>query len=385
MRVSATKTAPRVERNSYITSKKIKGYGTNNDYPQKILEIVNSSGTGKTCMDVYIKFVEGAGFTDQLLAEAILNLRNEKSNSLLRKFAKDLKHFNGFACLVKYNGLGFPIEYYNVPFENCRIEIDNKGVYTGRVAVYPDWTGLTGKAFRIQDVKFINKFDPYTVLDEITEAGGPESYLGQIMYFTADGDFEYPISPFDPIVTDMLTEESVSTVKYRNAKFNFLHAGMLIRKGRKPRTLDNGAVDPNDPYNQEQIESSRMISKWQGDENAAKILVVDVDADEEKPEIVPFVTNNYDRQYEVTERTVQQNIGSMFRIPPVLLGKDVGNGFGSDLLLNAYSFMNSVTSDERRMIEEAFKILLEYYSVKFTDFSIAPAEYVPNVQNTTAP
>jgi hypothetical protein len=383
MRVSATKTAPRVERNSYITSKRIKGYGTNNDYPQKILEIVNSSGTGKTCMDVYIKFVEGGGFTDQLLAEAVLNLRNEKSNSLLRKFAKDLKHFNGFACLVKYNGLGFPVEYYNVPFENCRIEIDTKGVYTGKIAVYPDWTGLTGKAFRMQDVKFVNKFDPNTVLDEIAEAGGPESYLGQVLYFTADGDFEYPISPFDPIVTDMLTEESVSTVKYRNAKFNFLHAGMLIRKGKKPKTMD-GNTDINDPYNQEQVESARMISKWQGDENAAKILVVDIDADEEKPEIVPFVTNNYDRQYEVTERTVQQNIGSMFRIPPVLLGKDVGNGFGSDLLLNAYSFMNSVTSDERRMIEEAFRMLLEFYMTKFTDFSIKPAEYVPNVQNTTA-
>jgi hypothetical protein len=326
-------------------------------------------------MDVYIKFVEGAGFTDQSLAEAILNLRGEKSNSILRKFAKDLKHFNGFACLVKYNGLGFPAEYYNVPFENCRIEINQKGEYTGRIAVYPDWTGLTGKAFKMENVKFVYAFDPTKVQEQIIEAGNPESYLGQILYFTADGDFEYPISPFDPIVTDMLTEESVSTVKYRNAKFNFLHAGMLVRKGKKPRTLDNGALDPNDAYNQEQIESSRMISKWQGDENAAKILVVDIDSDEEKPEIVPFVTNNYDRQYQVTESTVQQNIGSMFIIPPVLRGIDVGTGFGSELIKNAYDFMNSVTGNERRMISETFQKLLEFYITKFEDFSITPIKY----------
>jgi hypothetical protein len=138
MRVSATKTAPRVERNVYITSKRIKAYGLNNDYPQKVLEIVNSSGTGKVCMDTYVKFVEGAGFTDQVLGNTVLNSRGERSNSLLRKFSKDLKNFNGFACLVKYNGLGLPYEYYNVPFEQCRLEIDREKEYTGRIAVYPD-------------------------------------------------------------------------------------------------------------------------------------------------------------------------------------------------------------------------------------------------------
>jgi hypothetical protein len=383
MRVSATKTAPRVERNVYLTSQHIKGYGTNNDYPQKVLEIVNSSGTGKTCMDTYIKFVEGAGFTDKVFSETVINSRNERTNTLLRKFARDLKTLNGFACLVKYNGLGFPAEYYNVPFEFCRIEIGTALEYTGRIAVHPDWTGLNGRPFRKQDVKFFNIFNPQNAQVEIAEAGGPENYLGQIFYFTADGDFEYPISPFDPIITDMLTEESVSTVKHRNAKYNFLHAGMIVRKGKKPRTLDNGTIDPNDPYNQEQMESARYISKWQGDENAAKMLVVDIDADEEAPVIVPFVTNNYDRQYEVTEKTVQQNIASMFLIPPVLRAIDVGTGFGSLLVGEAYQFMSSVTSNERRMLSESFQRLFEFYIVKFVDFSIEPLKYV--VPQTVTP
>jgi hypothetical protein len=376
MRVSATKTAPRVERNVYITSKKIKGYGTNNDYPQKVLEIINSSGTGRTCMDIYVKFVEGDGFTDQVLATTILNSNGERADSLLRKFSKDLKNFNGFACLVKYNGLAQPYEYFNVPFENCRLEIKNTGEYTGKIAVYSDWTGLTGKLFRQADVKFINRYDPGKVQSEMIEVGGPENYLGQILYFTADGDFEYPISPFDPVITDMLTEESVSTVKHRNAKFNFLPAGILVRKGKKPRTLSNGTIDMTDPYNQEQIASADWIVKAQGDMNVAKIWTVDVDADEEKPEFIDFTAKNYDRQYELTEKTVQQNIGSMFMIPPVLRGIDVGNGFGSLLVGEAYQFMASVTSNERRMIESAFKDLLTYYVVTFTDFSIKPLLYI---------
>lgn len=379
MRVSATKTSPRVERNSYINSKRIKGYGKGNDYPQKVLEIINSSGTGRTCMDIYVKFVEGAGFTDPVLAQSILNSNNERANSLLRKAAKDLKNFNGFAILIKYNGMGLPYEYFNIPFEHCRLEIHSSGSYTGRIAVHPDWTNLTGKVFSIKDVKFINKYNPQTVINEMIEEGGPESYLGQVYYFTADGDFEYPISPFDAVVTDMLTEESCSTVKHRNAKYNFLPAGILVRKGIKPRTLDDGSVDPHNPYNQEQLESAEMIKKMQGDENALKLWVVDVDADEEKPEFLPFDTKNLDKEYNYTEESVQQNIGSMFMIPPVLRGIDVGTGFGSELIQNAYNFMNSVTGNERRMIEVAFRDILEYYYVTFQEFTITPLQYVQTV------
>jgi hypothetical protein len=379
MRVSATRTAPRVERNVYITSKRIKGYGSGNDYPQKVLEIINSSGTGRTCMDVYVKFVEGGGFTDPVLAESILNSNNERANSLLRKAAKDLKNFNGFAILVKYNGMGLPYEYFNIPFEHCRLEIESTGTknkYTGRIAVHPDWTNQTGRRFDIRDVDFIHKYNPPTVINEMIEDGGPGEYKGQVYYFTADGDFEYPISPFDPVITDMLTEESVSTVKHRNAKFNFLPSGILVRKGIKPRTLDNGAVDPHDEYNQQQIESAENIKKMQGDENASKIWVVDVDADEEKPEFIDFTAKNYDRQYEVTEKTVQENIGKMFMIPPILRGVDVGAGFGSELVSQAYDFMNSVTSNERRMLEVAFMDVLTYYLTQFSDYSVLPLEYI---------
>lgn len=373
MKVSATKTAPRVERDIYLTSKRIKGYGLTNDYPQKVLEIVNSSGTGRTCMDIYIKFIEGGGFTDAVLAQTVLNTRGERANGLLRKAAKDLRMYNGFACLVKYNGLGLPFEYLNIPFEHCRIEILADKSYTGRIAVHPDWTSNTGITFKMQDVKFINAYNPRTVITEMQEAGSPVNYIGQVMYFTADGDFEYPISPFDPVVTDMLTEESVSTVKHRNAKYNFLPAGILVRKGIKPPTLDNNT---HDPYYQDMQESAEMIKRMQGDDNTAKIWVVDVDADEEKPEFIDFSAKNYDRQFEITEKTVQENIGRMFMIPPILRGVDVGAGFGSLLVRQAYNFMNSVTANERRMLEVAFKDLLAFYMIKFTDFSVKPLEYV---------
>ena len=122
MRVSATKTQPRVAQDQYLSARKIKGYGDGNDYPQKIIQINASSGTGKTCYDIYVKFIRGAGFTDEVFANTIINDRNERVSSLLKKFSKDLESFNGFACLIKYDFKGLPFAYYNIPFEHCRIE-----------------------------------------------------------------------------------------------------------------------------------------------------------------------------------------------------------------------------------------------------------------------
>jgi hypothetical protein len=376
MRVSATVTATRVEQNQYSTTKRIKCYGQNNDYPQKILQIVNSSGTGRVCFDIYAKFIEGGGFRDQALAAMVLNENKERTNKLLRKCARDLRMYNGFALLVKYayNGAAFAI--YNIPFEQCRLEINRDKNYTGRIAVHPDWTGLTGKTFRTADIKYIDRFNPAKVMAEITAAGSPVNYLGQVLYYTTDGDLEYPVCPFDSIVTDMLTEESVSTVKYRNAKFNFLPAGILVRKGIKPKTLPNGQVDPDDAYNQEQAGSASEIKRMQGDANTAKIWVVDVNQDEEKPEFIEFNAKNYDRQYEVTEKTIQENIGKMNMIPPILRGVDVGAGFGAELMKEAYDFMNSVTENERRMLQEAFRDVLAVWPQQFADFTVQPLTYI---------
>ncbi len=373
MRVSGTKTAPRVEGNLYNLTRKIKLYGKDNAYPQKILQIIGSSGTGTTCYNVYTKFVYGAGFADKSLAESLLNPK-ETANSLLKKCSKDFKSFNGFALLIKYNGALEQESIHSIPFEHCRLEINGDKKLSGRIAVHPDWTGELGLAFKIEDIRYINSYDPLKVQEEMTAAGGPEKYLGQIFYYTASGDFEYPVCPFDPIVTDMLTEESVSTVKHRNAKYNFLPAGALVRKGIRPNTIS----DTDDSRKDENEESREEIKRWQGDENACKLLVVDIDSDEEMPTFIPFDGKNYDRQYEYTERTVQENIGKMFFVPPILRGVDVGAGFGADLMINAYDFMNSVVAEERQSISSVFKKILSASKTPFTNTDILPLKYIAN-------
>ena len=158
-----------------------------------------------------------------------------------------------------------------------------------------------------------------------------------------------------------------------------------MRKGKKPKTLDNGTIDPYDPYNQEIFDSADDLRKAQGDMNSSKIWVVDVDADEEIPELIDFNAKNYDKEFTYTEESVQENIGRKFMVPPILRGVDVGAGFGADLMTNAYDFMNSVTGNERRMLETAFQDLMEFYMIKFNNFTILPLEYVGNIVTPVTP
>lgn len=374
MRVSSTKTAQRVERNRYNFTRKIKNYGEKNDYPQKVLEIVNASGTGKACIDIRIDFCEGAGFVDPLLSEFIINSKKENANSLLSKISRDGENFDGFAVLIKYSALGLPIEYYNIPFEQCRLEVDENKHLTGKIAVHSDWTNINGIQFDERDIKYINHYDPSLVLNEMIEVGGPEKYLGQIFYWTNDGDFDYPICPFDSVITDMLTEESTSTIKHRNAKYGFMPAGMLIRKGKRYNTTNEEGN--RDPRIEEDRQSANEIKKIQGDENCSKLIVVDIDTDEEKPEFIPFETKNYDGQFKDTETTIQENIARHLKITPLLRGNDVGTGFGSDRMKIEYEVMSSRLGKRRRKISEAFKKIFEFFPTEFANFDIKPLEYI---------
>jgi hypothetical protein len=65
-------------------------------------------------------------------------------------------------------------------------------------------------------------------------------------------------------------------------------------------------------------------------------------------------------------------------VPPILRGVDIGAGFGAELMKNAYNFMNSVTSTERRKLKEVFINLFVLYPEKFTDFEIGILEYIGN-------
>ena len=128
---------------------------------------------------------------------------------------------------------------------------------------------------------------------------------------------------------------------------------------------------------------SDTLVQLQGDANATKILEVTLNMDEEKPEFIPLKSNNYDKEFTVTDASTVERIYSAYGQEPwycIRIGKV---GFSGDILEDAFEYYNSIVSKQQRMIERAFQKIFEnwYEEVNSSnDFSIQPLKYVRNAK-----
>lgn len=348
----------------------IQTYGENNDFPQLVSRIVGASCTGKSCLKVYGDFVRGQGFVDRDLQRLTINRRGEKLGEILRLAADDLTKFGGFALHVNYNGFGQIVELSHMPFEHLRFEkVDTETGLFSKVAEHDDWArefeGV--KRFRKQDIVFYDLYDPRpeVVEAQALEAGGWDSYLGQVFYYSSDGRLVYPVPIFEPELTDMRSEEAVSNVIGRNAANNMFTAGALVTINDKAESEEEAKA------------TYEMLRNYQGDHNTGNIALLEVASKEDVPVWMPFTGTNYDKALSQTQTVLPDNIGRVFNQPPILRAQDVGANFGADLMVNAYDYYNSKTSGERQTLSEVFgKIFEHWHEPHPNDFTIQPLAYV---------
>jgi hypothetical protein len=153
----------------------------------------------------------------------------------------------------------------------------------------------------------------------------------------------------------MSIEEGISNQKYRNARFGFYPSCMVIDKRNKNQGKENESNKEN------QLE--KALGEFQGDINTGKIVFIEVESEEEIPEIKPFETRNIDKEFDYTEKSTKDNIGRRFMQPPILRGEDIGSNFGADLIVNSYNFYNSIVEVDRLEIERVFsEIFKNFYT-----------------------
>lgn len=374
------KASSRVDVN-YIRQFGIQSYGEDNLYPQTLRQIVQSSATGSECMERYADFIEGYGFRDVPFSEYSVNRKGDTVDDIHELVCKDMAMYNGFALHVNYNVNGQIVELHHVPFENCRLVDEDSNGYVGKVAVHPDWSGK-----KIRDTKpvkvdkanidFVDVFNPRkeVVMAQIDHSGGIEYYKGQILWISGTGKNTYPVGRADRVVTELSTDEGLANVKYRNVRNNFFPAGIMITK--RPSQFESGDkfVDDDDDFQE-------VIKQMQGDTNASKILEVQIENDEERPEFVEMNSKNYDKEFSVTESSVTERIYSAFGQEPWYCIRIGRIGFSGDILRDAFDYYNSLVTKQQRMIERVFTRVFSYwYEVANAsgDYSVKPLIYVNN-------
>lgn len=364
----------------YMRTLGIQSYGSDNLYPQTLRNIVMASSTGSECLDRYADFIEGYGFRDVAFSEYVVNRRGETVDDIHEAVCRDMALYNGFAIHVNYNIDGKIVEMHHVPFENCRLVDEDSNGYVGKIALHPDWSGKKIRAEKPvkvdkNNVDYIDVFNPRkeVVLAQITRSGGIEYYKGQILWVSGSGRNTYPVGRADRVATEMSTDEGLANVKYRNVRNNFFPAGMMITKRANPFDTGDRWADDNGFQD--------TIKQLQGDINASKILEVQIESDEERPEFVEMNTKNYDKEFSVTEASVVERIYSAFGQEPwycIRIGKV---GFSGDILRDAFDYYNSIVSKQQRMLERVFDRIFGYWfevANPSGDYSVKPLIYVNN-------
>lgn len=370
----------------YLQTLGIQTYGEDNLYPQTFRNILAASSTGAECLDRFADFIEGNGFRDVPFSESVVNRKGDTADDIHALVCRDVAYYNGLALHVNYNIYGDIVELHHVPFENCRlVESDDSG-YVGKIAIHPDWSGQKtrgGKVIKVakENIDYIDAFNPdkRVVAAQIEAAGGIEYYKGQVLWVSLSGKDIYPTGKGDRVVTEMSTDEGLANVKYRNVRNNFLPAAMIFTKKGTNITFDQ---DGNEIDSRDDDDSfSDSLLQLQGDTNCGKLMEVTLETDEDKPEVVSLNSQNYDKEFTVTDISVTERIYSAFGQEPwycIRIGKV---GFSGDILEDAFEYYNSIVSKQQRLIERTFaRVFRHFYEAvnASNDFSVEPLKYVRN-------
>lgn len=359
-------TADKVEKRITSLDNKSLGivnYDIDNLYPQRVNDIVNNSGTAVTCLRMYSKYVMGGGAKDETFYKAKVNSKGLTVDKLIRKIVWSKGKFNGVAIHVNYNGLLQIVEASFVPFEYCRLIPEDDNENAGKIGIYDDWAKTKRKSIDKKKIDFINAYNPKTILDEVEEAGGWENYKGQVLYWTAEG-MEYPLAPYDSVLEDMMTEGQLKLFKNNTASKNFLASHLLI-VGKSESDEDAEEFDDN-------------LRRFQGGDGAGTLLVLERENSDEQIELKKVDIQNYDKLYEYTENSSRDSIIKNFLIPPVLLLRTAGSLGTSKEISDASDHYNTITYDDRLVIEEILKEIFSkfYYNIcPSDDYSILPLKY----------
>lgn len=351
--------APKRIRNTSNKTEGVKNYDVDNKYPQRTRDVINSSGTAKRSVETLAKYIRGGGFKDRDFYKAKISGKGLTPDALLRAISEDLAYHGGRAYHISYNGLLQKIEIKPVPFQDCRLGIEEK---EGMIAVYDDWACIEKSRINKDKIRWYYKYtsDKNELLEQIDKCGGLANYPGQI--YTNE---HYPLAPIDSVFEDVLSDFDIKTFTNKELKNGFRPSAII----QLPLQFES---------DQEREDMQSELSHFQGPENVNKIMLFEGVG--EKPyDISKFDAANNDKMYESTNSRVKNSIRQIFGQPPSILGVREGNvTFSSQNIQDDTKFYNSITTDERLLIEEDMKNLFEnfYYNVcPSGDFSILELKF----------
>ena len=323
---------------------KAKGYvtfGADNLYPDFLIELFNKSPKHNAIVSSKASYVAGIGTkvigqntVDIAKAEAKIQNINayETLNQVKGKIAYDLELFNGYALEIIWNKAKTAIaEIYHIPFKNIRKGLEGDYVYC------EDWTDRKAEQIHYQ---------PFNA----TTRESKSLYYCQ---FYRPGQGEYPLPDYVGALKYIEVDTEISNY-YLNSIKNGFTAQTHIQ-------LFKGIPTPEEARST----ARRFKENYQGTDNAGGLIIQYNDPQEKESVISNLQPSDFDKQFDLLNKTVQQEIFVAHKVnSPMLFGVRVeGQLGGRSEMIEAYEmFQQSYIEPRQQKIDDTLTYLFEFIS-----------------------
>lgn len=347
---------------SEVRGKDYMSYGGKNLFPQKLIELYDTSAMHHTCVDSITAGIIGAGI--EIIGDEYINPNGETIDEIFEKISLDYTLYQGYAINVIWNRERTKIsELYHLPFANVRSGKPDEEDQVNEYMFSTDWTNLRKYPFQT-----------YKSFDATDNKGDNAS---QIFYFYGytPGNEVYPLPAYVAALNDISLDAQVSRFHSNNIA-NGLAPSMFV-------SMRNGVPTP-----EERRDVYKEIEKtFTGTENAGRFFLSFSEPGKEM-EVTPIDSAN-DDYYLTLETRISSRILTAHRITsPLLLGlHDGSTGFSSNSeeIKVAYAhFEGTVITPKRKKILSGFGYMLRLAGYNIS-LKVAPNTLVPEalVADTT--
>ena len=310
-------------------------YGADNNFPALLLDMYDNAPKHRAIVDGKADLIAGKGWNVNNKALSVLNAAkliqftqtinpSESLYELTKKISLDLELFGGFYIQAIWNNLRTDFDLYHVDFSKIRTnKTQDKFFFSNDWKAYNQSSDKTG-------FKEIEKFDP-------------EKKTSGIFYYKSyrPNQGVYPLPGYVAALKYIEIEKEIANFHLNNIKNGFV-GGTLI-------SFNNGQ-----PTLEEQKEIEKQIkNKHTGTDNAGGVVLVFSEGKDKEPSVIPLRSNDFDKAFEVLNKTVTQEIFTGHRITSgQLFGIDGESAFARNVIRDASEFFqNTYVTPKQQTLE----------------------------------
>lgn len=362
MKVSVADIRPRISQKINKTEGII-SYDSDNAYPQRMIDIIRGSGIATNVVNTFARFVRGKPLEDNFLVNPTLTI-----NKFLRKISLDYARAFGWASHSNYNANLKPSDISHVPFEHCRLTEPDDFGRMANIALYNNWNGRKGRRMigNIQRI-WLYDTDSEVVEKQVEADGGILDYKGQVRWYSVEGQYEYPLSPLDPEIVNIMSDQGISTFNYKDIYTSYMANHIFRHKKFESPEQKQDFID--------------TINLFQSPEGK-KILLVELEEEDEMFNIDKLESVNNDKMYNFASNRIDKKIRTVMSIPAPLAGEFTPGKLGmSQEMIDAFAYYNAFTQIDRSDMEEEVNNLLKEFNGKTIILEPLTFEHGSNVVN----